>query len=264
MADAAASASLSRHLPFLEKRRGRRSVGRQIARGIAIGAGVAILFAALTRSGYAVSIDRVDTGSMLPTLACAANGSDPTCEGSISARFLVDHFTYHFRGPRDGEIVTFTLPPPVAALLTTRCGIPGDRGEYVKRVIATGGETLAFADGRIWRDGRRLTEPYLLGRHDAITQMLVALAHSGNARMRRHARLQLTALQMTWLDNEGRRVVTVHVPRGSVYLMGDNRSASCDSRAFGPVPLTDVRGRVVQSSIAPLTQLSSLLATLHP
>jgi hypothetical protein len=33
---------------------------------------------------------------------------------------------------------------------------------------------------------------------------------------------------------------------------------------FGTVPVTDVRGRVVQSSIGPLTQLSSLLATLQP
>ncbi|MCU1488143.1 MAG: signal peptidase [Actinomycetia bacterium] len=39
----------------------------------------------------------------------------------------------------------------------------------------------------------------------------------------------------------------VTVPKGSVFLMGDNRGNSQDSRFFGPVSLTDVRGRVVST-----------------
>jgi len=263
MAAAAATPSAVRRTRRRHRTGGRPSWRRQVVRGVAVGAGIAILFAALTRSGYAVSIDSVDTGSMLPTLSCTAGAGDPTCDGTASARFLVDHLTYHFRAPRDGEIITFTLPSQAASLLPTRCGIPGDLGEYVKRVIATGGQTLKFQNGSVWRDGRKIREPYLLDLHNTLVRRLVALAQSSSARIWEHARRQLASLQMTWLDNQDRRVVTIRVPPGAVYVMGDNRMASCDSREFGPVPLGGVQGRVIQSSIAPLTRLSGLLATFR-
>ena len=263
MAAAAASPSPVRRARRRHAALRRPSWRRQVVRGVATGVGIAVLFAALTRSGYAVSIDSVDTGSMLPTLSCAATPGDPTCHGSASARFVVDHFTYHFRAPRDGEIVTFTLPRQAAALLTTRCGIPGDSGEYVKRVIATGGQTLTFKNGQVWRDGRKLTEPYLLDLHSTMVRTLLARSQAGSRRVRQLAHEQLGALQMTWLDNQRGQVVTIHVPRSTVYVMGDNRMASCDSRSFGSVPLRDVQGRVIQSTIAPLTRLSSMLAALR-
>jgi signal peptidase I len=37
----------------------------------------------------------------------------------------------------------------------------------------------------------------------------------------------------------------VHVPAGQVFVLGDNRSDSIDSRTFGPVPADDIVGRVV-------------------
>ena len=43
----------------------------------------------------------------------------------------------------------------------------------------------------------------------------------------------------------------VTVPRGAVFVLGDNRSSSIDSRDFGPVPVADVRGRVL-AKVSPL------------
>jgi signal peptidase I len=43
------------------------------------------------------------------------------------------------------------------------------------------------------------------------------------------------------------RLTRYHVPRGTVYVVGDHTSASVDSRHFGPVPLSDLMGRVTHS-----------------
>lgn len=75
----------------------------------------------------------------------------------------------------------------------------------IKRVIALPGETVEIRDGAVWVDGQPLDEPYLT---------------------------QPTAGQMAPLV----------VPEGHVFVLGDNRGYSNDSRAFGPVPLANIVG----------------------
>jgi signal peptidase I len=103
-----------------------------------------------------------------------------------------------------GDIVGFRLSAPAAA----KCGAVGG-AVFVKRVIGLAGETVAEAGGMFSIDGRPLSEPYI-----------------GQDRR----------------DHEPRRVW--HVPAASVFLVGDNRAQSCDSRVFGPVPRHDVTGKV--------------------
>jgi type IV secretory pathway protease TraF len=45
------------------------------------------------------------------------------------------------------------------------------------------------------------------------------------------------------------------VPKGMVFVMGDNCIGACDSRLYGPVPLSRIKGRVIIASIAPMTWL---------
>lgn len=78
----------------------------------------------------------------------------------------------------------------------------------IKRVIGLPGERVTIADGRVYIDGRALDEPY-------VTQPT-----QGGGR--------------TWV-----------VPPLTVFVMGDNRSASRDSRVFGPVSLDQIVGRAV-------------------
>jgi signal peptidase I len=80
--------------------------------------------------------------------------------------------------------------------------------DLVKRVVGLGGETIEGRDGVIFIDGRPLEEPYL-------PQGTVS-----------------------------RTFAPTEVPAGSVFVLGDNRLASKDSTAFGPIPETDIVGRV--------------------
>ena len=81
-------------------------------------------------------------------------------------------------------------------------------GLLVKRVIALGGDSIGFEDGILVRNGRPVTEPYTADFLDGVYY--------------------------------GPDVV----PTGSVYLLGDHRTDSIDSRHFGPVPLSSVVGHV--------------------
>jgi len=86
---------------------------------------------------------------------------------------------------------------------------PGDGAEQIKRVVALGGQTVAIADAVLLVDGREVPEPYV----DAATI-------------------------------DGVYFGPVTVPPGSVFVMGDDREFSVDSRSFGPVPQERVDGRV--------------------
>lgn len=80
---------------------------------------------------------------------------------------------------------------------------------WVKRVIGRPGDTLDFHDGKVWRNGEPLDEPYI------------------NEPM------------------EYSRKGEIKIPEGYVFCMGDNRNHSSDSRFIGPVPIDHVLGHVI-------------------
>lgn len=87
---------------------------------------------------------------------------------------------------------------------------PEGAGPLVKRVLALGGDRFAIEDGTVVINGRALVEPY-----------------SDQTRI------------------DGEYVGPLGVPPGHIYVLGDNRGDSVDSRDFGPVPLESLIGRVV-------------------
>ncbi|MEV4721285.1 signal peptidase I [Micromonospora noduli] len=103
-------------------------------------------------------------------------------------------------------------------LIRSPGGLWGDRKvPLLKRVVAVGGETIACCDtaGKVTVDGRPLAEPYVA--EDA------SLNEPPNA------------------DYCGpRRFAAVTVPADSVFLMGDSRARSNDSRCAGPLPVSSV------------------------
>jgi signal peptidase I len=168
---------------------------------------------ALAVQAYAVKPYRIPSGSMEPTLA-------------IGQRVLVDRLTHRLGAdPHVGDIVVFNPP---AAADAEHCGVRGQgrgtpspcsrpasskSGEtFIKRVVAVGGDTIAIDNGHVVRDGRRAGEPF------------AASCGGGSA------------------CNFPRAIT---VPRGYVFLMGDNRGDSDDSRFWGPVPVSWVIGRAL-------------------
>jgi len=111
---------------------------------------------------------------------------------------------------RSGDVVLVsrTGQPRVGQLLLLRD--PTDGSPVVKRLVAVGGQTVEIRDAYLYVDGVRVDEPYV--------------DHSGI---------------------DGVYFGPSMVPKGSLFVLGDSRDGSIDSRVFGPVRADAVAGRVV-------------------
>jgi signal peptidase I len=190
---------------------------------------IAFVLALLVKT-FLIQAFFIPSGSMEQTL----HG----CTGCTGDRVLVNKVPYWFGQPEPGDIVVFKGPdtwtPEVSvakpsnwvsgALLSLGRAIgvaPPSEDDYVKRVIATAGQTVQCcdADGRVTVDGKPLTEPYI------------------------HQNSPLGG------GPSGREFGPVTVPQGRLWVMGDHRSASADSRAHvgdkysGTIAVDDVIGK---------------------
>jgi signal peptidase I len=187
---------------------------------------VALLLTFLIQT-FIAKVYVIPSGSMETTL----HG----CSGCVNDRVIVDKITYRFGNPEPGDVVVFRGPdswrnseftveetanPVLRGLqgLGSLVGLaPPDEKDFVKRVIAVGGQTVACCDprNRVLVDGTPLDEPYIYYLPDA-----------GSARQAPFG--------------------PVTVPDGQLWMMGDSRNNSADSRVpgHGPVPVANVIGQV--------------------
>ena len=117
---------------------------------------------------------------------------------------LVDKLTPRFDDYKRGDIVVFTPPED---------WVGADKTPFIKRVIGVGGDTVEIHDGGVYINDERLDEPYIYTESDGSVQTT-------------------DAAQERWV-----------VPGDELFLMGDHRQDSADSRAFGPVAVSQVIGR---------------------
>jgi signal peptidase I len=155
---------------------------------------------ALGIQAFIVKPFRIPSESMVPTL-------------DVGQRVLVDRVSGHFSNPGRGAIVVFK--PPKGAD-ENACGVrhSGESAcprptpqrsdtNFIKRVVAVGGDRLKVIAGRVYIDGKRQKEPF--ARADS---------QCGICNLPR----------------------AITIPKGYYFMMGDNRGESADSREWGPIP----------------------------
>jgi len=138
---------------------------------------------------------------------------------------LVDKLTPHWDTYKRGDVVVFNPPEN----WVQQGGQP-----YIKRVIGVGGDTIELRGGSVYVNGTKLNEPYVYqvdGKPQPTEDLIGA---------------------KTWV-----------IPQGELFLMGDHRANSADSREFGPVEIGAVIGRA-WLRYWPIDELSILQTPRHP
>ena len=148
-------------------------------------------------------------------------------------RVVVSRLAYQLHDPRRGDVVVFDSPEPAPPdtrnlarrvlddVLETMALKRPPETELIKRVVGLPGETVEGRDGHVYVNGYPLAEPYL---------------------------------QPDTYTSEFPRT---RVPDDSVFVLGDNRANSADSRRIGPIPIDSIVGRAV-ARVWPPTRLAFL------
>jgi signal peptidase I len=163
-----------------------------------------------------------------PSMGCA---QCPVHTLEIDDKVVVSKLSYRLHEPRRGDVVVFECPPTARCATTKhsknvvakairfvgeRIGVvPPSTEDYIKRVIGLPGETVEGRDGDVYVDGRILVEPYL------------------------NPQVVTTDFGPVTVGND------------SLWVMGDNRQNSGDSRVFGPIERDSVVGRTVLRLLPP-------------
>ncbi len=128
----------------------------------------------------------------------------------IGDRVIVNKLSYKLHDVNRGDLIVFENPS----------SSNGAVSDLIKRVIALPGETLQVLEGKVYIDGNLVIEPYLEA-SDTTFDFLAPESCIGEKAV----------------------LNKCIVPDGHVFVMGDNRDNSRDSRIFGPVDIETIIGR---------------------
>jgi len=142
---------------------------------------------------------------------------------------IMDKLSYQFSQPKRGDIVVFVKNEDTKGFVNRYKVFWKDvqlrfqkdyrTNRLIKRVIAVAGETIDIRDGQVYVNGQLLDEPYVKG--------------------------YTPGMSMEY---------PLEVPQGYIFVMGDNRENSLDSRSFGPISLNSVEGKAI-FRIYPFTKI---------
>mgnify|MGYP001590018747 FL=1 len=159
---------------------------------------IALLLALFIREFF-VQAFKIPSGSMIPTLLVGDRLMVNKLRYGPKVRFT-DKRAPGFSRPRRGDIIVFVFPDD-------------PKRDFIKRLIAFGGETVEIKDGGIFINGKLIEDP---------------------------------VISKTYYYNRGdygQEGQVVKVPEGHVYVLGDNSGSSHDSRFWGFVPELNIIGR---------------------
>ena len=141
----------------------------------------------------------------------------------VNDRVLVNKLSYRLHDVNRGDVIVFVKPPLAS----------GDINDLIKRVIALPGETLTLVKGVVYIDGVKLDEPYTLDKPSVPERDVIPGCDNTPAPDR------------------------CTIPPGFVFVMGDNRTGSSDSRTFGPIEESSIVGRAFLK-VWPISDISFL------
>jgi signal peptidase I len=236
--------------------RGKSSLAKQISE-ISESLAIAIFLVFLVIRPFAVQAYYIPSGSMRPTLL-------------EQDRILVNKFIFRFREPKHGDIVVFKSPPRAQQdekdFIKRVMGVPGDRIRVTPGYVLVDdiewdhnelrAKLLDFSNASLLDDVRVKLAPnaaYVDGKEVTRQDIAMAAGHP-NAHVTIHPGAvyrngRKLSEDYTAEDPDQPYPIseedTFTVPRGRIFVMGDNRNHSSDSRVWGLLDRNRVEGEAM-------------------
>lgn len=178
------------------------------------------LFIALFVRSIIIAPYKIPTGSMIPTLLAG----DHIFVNKLSYGLKIPFTNINiieYSEPKIGDIVVFKYPKD-------------EKFDYVKRVVGIGGDTIEQKGKNLYINEKKIElAPLEINKSkysgiEQYTENLVGVKH---------------IVQFNKFANNFSNFGPIKVPEGNVFVMGDNRNSSADSRVWGFVPIKNIRGR---------------------
>jgi signal peptidase I len=205
----------------------RKSTARQYVESIG-----GVVFVALLLRSFVVEAYQIPSGSMIPTLQVGDHIWVNKLIYGLRIPFTDIKFGTQYRPPRRGEIVVFTHPREP------------DK-DLIKRVVAVGGDEIEMRDEVVYVNGVATERAHGGPFHyfDFLEQTAGWVERDADAWQEHIGGARFTTLHEPVVGM--RAFSRVRVPEGNLFVMGDNRDYSSDSRFWGFVPLNLVRGKAM-------------------
>lgn len=174
---------------------------------------IALILAFFIRS-FVVQAFKIPSGSMLETL-------------QIGDHLLVNKFLYGIKLPLVNKTLIPVSAPDFQDIIVFK--YPEDRSkDFIKRVIGIPGDSIEIHNQQVFRNGKKLIEPY---------------ARHSSSQIRDNSFSMKRWPPHSYIPGARDNLGLLQVPEGKYFVMGDNRDESYDSRFWGFVDQKDIVGK---------------------
>ncbi|MBC7187486.1 MAG: signal peptidase I [Calditrichaeota bacterium] len=209
----------------------KKSLIREYAEAVAVAVVAALILRILVIQAF-----RIPTGSMKDTLL-------------IGDFLMVNKFIYGVRTPSTLPLVKAKIPhtrlpaikqPKRGEVIVFKYPLD-ERLDYIKRCVGLAGDTIEVRNGDLYINGKPEGKKEFIGRRYDPEEGHYVLEYRITTERGQKYNIRHYEMRSRSFDNFG----PVVVPPGHLFMMGDNRDNSADSRFWGPLPFDNVLGEAM-------------------
>jgi signal peptidase I len=184
---------------------------------------------ALTIRRFVIEPFKIPSGSMIPTLLVGDFIFVNKFKYGFQVPFMTKRFV-KFGDPKRGEVVVFVYPID-------------KKKDFIKRVVGVAGDYIEYKDRSIFINGNPVGKTENGTYEFSSTRGMHESAYLFTENLDSHKH----SILLNGLANDDQKFeyLPMKVPEGYIFVMGDNRDNSLDSRSWGLVPLDNIKGKAL-------------------